>query len=359
MHFFESIFSSLSTCRQARNLLYVPFCLMVLSCAALKAQVPFDMSKIPAPLFRCPIYDGAADPAVQWNSETNEWWLFYTQRRANVPSSPGVAYCYGTAIGIAVSDNNGESWYYRGTANLPQLDEGHNSFWAPDVFKDKDTYYMVVTYIKGIHSDWGGVRNMLYYKSKDLMNWEFIEKIENTRNCIDGQVLKMKDGTWKMWYKNEPAGSETYSAISKDLKTWKTTNMSEIKTEKGHEGPIVFEWKGKYWNIIDECTDMYAGLYCYESADGTHWTYNSTLLDTPGLRKDDFDQGRHCDVVVIEDRAFMFYFTHPGRTYKADGNEDTSNTDNIEYRRSSIQMVELEYKDGKIVCDRNKFFKKK
>lgn len=328
------------------------FLCLVIGAETLYAQQPFDMQKIPSPLFRCPIYDGAADPAIQWNSEKNEWWLFYTQRRANVPGLQGVAYCYGTAIGIAVSTNNGQSWYYRGVANLPELDDGHNTFWAPDVFKNKDTYYMVVTYIKGIHSDWGGERNLLFYKSKDLMNWEFLEKIENTKGCIDGQVYQLEDGTWKMWYKNELAGSETCSAISKDLKTWKITNVSEIKTS-GHEGPVVFKWKGKYWNIIDECTNEYVGLYCYESTDATHWKYNSTLLSTPGLRPDDFDQGRHCDVIVIDDRAFMVYFTHPERTYSKKGYEIISDT--YKYRRSSLQMVELEYKNGKIICDRNKY----
>ena len=56
-----------------------------------RGQEPFDMRSIPAPLYRCPIYDGAADPASQWNSEEGEWWLVYTQRRANVQLLPGVA----------------------------------------------------------------------------------------------------------------------------------------------------------------------------------------------------------------------------------------------------------------------------
>lgn len=123
-----------------------------------------------------------------------------------------------------------------------------------------------------------------------------------------------------------------------------------------HEGPIVFYWKNKYWNIIDECNLGYVGLHCYESDDATNWTYNSTILNKPGLRPDDFDQGRHCDVVVIGDRAFIFYFTHPGRTYKMDGMEVEENTWN--YHRASIQIAELEYVDGKIVCDRDKYAKK-
>ena len=107
---------------------------------------------------------------------------------------------------------------------------------------------------------------------------------------------------------------------------------------------------------MDECNLGYVGLHCYESDDATNWTYNSTILNKPGLRPDDFDQGRHCDVVVIGDRAFIFYFTHPGRTYKMDGMEVEENTWN--YHRASIQIAELEYVDGKIVCDRDKYAKK-
>ena len=34
-----------------------------------------------APIFADPVNDGAADPAVIWNAERREWWMFYTNRR--------------------------------------------------------------------------------------------------------------------------------------------------------------------------------------------------------------------------------------------------------------------------------------
>ena len=283
--------------------LFLLIALAVLTFSTGHSQTAFDMKHIPAPLFRCPIYDGAADPAIQWNPERNEWWIFYTQRRANVPNLPGVAYCYGTKIGIAASSDNGRSWYYIGHANLPEPDQGENTFWAPDVFVDGDTYYMIVTYITGVHLNWGGKTRMLFYKSKDL-------------------------------------------------KSWTTTGNCEIKAN-GHEAPIVFHWKGKYWNIIDEWNLGYVGLHCDESDDATNWTYNPSILNTPGMRPDDNDQGRHCDVVVVDDRAFIVYFTHPGRVYASNGVEIEENT--WEYKRSSLQMAELELVDGKIVCDRDKY----
>jgi len=43
------------------------------------------------PLFRDPVFDGAADPVVVWNRQERKWFMFYTNRRANVPGLPGVS----------------------------------------------------------------------------------------------------------------------------------------------------------------------------------------------------------------------------------------------------------------------------
>lgn len=198
---------------------------------------PFDIEHAPAPLFRCPIYDGPTDPTLEWNAERQEWWMFYTQRRANVPNLQEVACVYGSKVGIAATKNNGKNWYYVGTANLPEPMQGQSTFWAPDVFKHKDTYYMIVTFIPGIHPFWGGDARLVFYKSKDLMNWDLVEEIEGTHGCIDASAFQMPDGTWKMWYKTPD--SKTNTGVSKDLTTWKVTGKCEID-DVPHEGPIVF-----------------------------------------------------------------------------------------------------------------------
>jgi hypothetical protein len=51
-------------------------------------------------------------------------------------------------------------------------------------------------------------------------------------------------------------------------------------------------------------------------------------------------------VVLSGDRAFLFYFTHPGRRPDALKNS-------TEQRRSSIQVVELHEQDGWLTCDRD------
>jgi hypothetical protein len=49
-------------------------------------------------------------------------------------------------------------------------------------------------------------------------------------------------------------------------------------------------------------------------------------------------------VVLSGDRAFLFYFVHPGVA------ADSSAPDR---KRSSIQVVELKYEDGWLTCDRD------
>ena len=76
----------------------------------------------PQPLYRDPIYDGAADPVVIWNPRVERWWMFYTNRRANVPDLPGVSWVHGTPIGIAESADGGTTWKYVGTAEIESPD---------------------------------------------------------------------------------------------------------------------------------------------------------------------------------------------------------------------------------------------
>ena len=95
--------------------------------------------------------------------------------------------------------------------------------------------------------------------------------------------------------------------------------------------------------------DVWQGLGVYKSQDCLKWTrQEKNLLEEPGQGPDDKVKGGHPDVVVCGDRAFLFYFTHSGRQ-KPNEKKDT-----YQQRRSSIQVVELEYKDGRLTCDRDK-----
>jgi hypothetical protein len=316
---------------------------------ALGAQT-LEVEKAPAPLYRDLVFDGAADPAIIYNRDRNAWFIFYTQRRANI-AVQGLADCYGNAIGMAVSETAGRTWYYAGTADLPMPDPGHNTFWAPQLNYHQGLYHMFVTYIRGVYSDWDGTPRILHYTSPDLFHWK-MEKPTGMDGYIDACVFQLPDKSWKMWYKD--GNSHISVGTSPDLFAWRDLKRVEV-SDFDCEGPIVFRWRGSYWLIVDECTGAYTGLAVFRSEDAEHWTRNSAILDSPGKRLDDNDQGRHADVAVIGGRAFIVYFTHPGRTYDASHVEVWEN-ESYRYRRCSLQVAELELLDGKLVCNRDKYF---
>lgn len=53
----------------------------------------------------------------------------------------------------------------------------------------------------------------------------------------------------------------------------------------------------------------------------------------------------------LRKRAYIFYFTHP-EVSEADRNDPDFVWD-YRHRRSSLQVAELKYADGELVCDRN------
>lgn len=295
------------------------------------------------PLFRDPVYDGAADPVVCWNRQEKKWFMLYTNRRANVPNLPGVSWVHGTPIGIAESSDGGATWSYRGTAKI-DYGQGEYSYWAPEIVWYKGLYHMFLSYVPGMHTDWSGTRDILHLTSEDLLKWKYESTLKLSSNkMIDACVLQMPDGTWRMWYNNETDHKSIYYADSPDLFMWK--DGGKVIGDQPGEGPNVFRWKNKYWMIVD----VWDGQGVYRSDDAVTWTrQKENLLQKGGQGQDDQTRGHHADVVVSGDRAYLFYFTHPGRRGEGAKKDDT------EQRRSSIQVVELEYKNGEITCDRDK-----
>jgi beta-xylosidase len=298
----------------------------------------------PKPLYRDPIYDGAADPVVIWNRHEQKWFMFYTNRRANVPGLSGVSWVHGTPIGIAESADGGVTWTYRQDANIGYA-KGNDTYWAPDVIEHDGTYHMYLTYVPGIfESWWPHPRDIIHLTSKNLLDWKYRSTLKLASDAvIDASVFRLDDGTWCIWYKNERDHSYIYHADSPDLYTWQ--EKGKVIGDREGEGPKIFAWKGRMWIVMDN----WNGLGVYRQEDSGLWSRQPwNLLVEPGTGNDDQSMGKHPDVVVNDGRAYLFYFTHPGQ--KGDGSEENT----TEQRRSSIQVVELEYKDGWITCDRNK-----
>ncbi|WP_139125856.1 family 43 glycosylhydrolase [Arcticibacter eurypsychrophilus] len=298
------------------------------------------------PLFRDPIYDGAADPVVIWNKKEKKWFLFYTNRRASDTLATGVTWVHGTRIGIAESKDGGATWKYRDTANIKYRPTPDYTHWAPEVIEHEGTYHMYLTYVPGVFKDWGHPRDIIHLTSKDLLNWDYVSTLKLASDkVIDACVIKRPDATWRMWYNNERDSKSIYYADSKDLNNWET--KGKAVSDRGGEGPKVFYWKGKYWMLVDN----WAGMGLYYSNDLLKWTKQpERLLEFPGKGLEDQAIGGHADVVIQGDRAFVYYFTHPGRSKAKPAPENS-----IDSRRSLIYVAELEYnKDGFITCDRDK-----
>lgn len=272
--------------------------------------------------------------------------MFYTNRRANVPGLTTVTWVHGTPIGIAES-KDGANWTYRGTVNFPKDipdTAGTPTFWAPALVYDKGVYHMYVVVVPGIFTDWEHPRTIVHVTSPDLKAWKYEGTLPLVTNkVIDPCVLHLPDGTWRMWYNNERTGKTTYYADSPDLYHWTDKGSAHLPKDRG-EAPLAFHWQGYYWLLIDLLGN--SGLGAYRSDDALTWDRQpASLLDQPGTGRDDQNGGHHPEVIVSGDRAFLYYFVHPGVAADDPSKRDT--------KRSSMQVVELKYVDGWLTCDRN------
>lgn len=317
-----------------------------------------DKPKVAAkPLYRDPIYDGAADPTLIYNKERQAWWMFYTNRRANMEGGRGVEWVHGSPIGIAESTDGGATWRYVQDANINYGRDKNYTYWAPDVIEANGKYHMFLTVVPGIFADWKHPREIVHLESTNLKDWTFMEKCEGlaSERVIDASLIYAGDtsartseknpedkaGEWLMFYNNEADGKTIWLAKSKDLHTWQ--NYGQIIKDRRGEGAKVFRFKGKYWMIVDN----WDGMGVYSSDDLMTWKRQATeLLSEPGTGPDDGVNGNHADVVVSGDRAFIFYFTHPGRNIR-------NAPDNYDTRRSSIQVAEIIYENGQLKCERD------
>jgi hypothetical protein len=306
-----------------------------------------DLGKVaPRPLYRDPLFDGAADPVVVYGGSSGRWYMLYTNRRANAPTTRGVEWVHGTRIGIAESVDAGVTWHYRGEADIElpaELGGVKATHWAPEVVRDElGTFHLFMTVVPGIFEDWNHPRHIVHLTSRDLHTWRDARAVElATTRAIDASVVRLPEGSWRMFYNNELDNKAIWYADSADLERW--IDRGRLIADQAGEGPKAFRWRDKWWLI----TDVWRGLAVYTSDDGVQWTRQpENLLERPGRGADDHVKGAHADVVVSGDRAWLFYFTHPGRTADAKGDSHAT-------RRSSIQVVELRQDGGKLAVDRD------
>ncbi|MDQ2687551.1 MAG: glycosyl hydrolase, partial [Armatimonadota bacterium] len=118
-------------------------------------------------------------------------------------------------------------------------------------------------------------------------------------------------------------------------------------TDEAHEGSNVFALGGFYWMI----TDPWYAFGVYRSDDLVHWAKTGNILGGAGTRPQDGVKGALGDVVTLGDHAFIFYFTHPGRIA-----DHTPDENDLNLRRSVIQVARLEIENGGLKCLRDEPF---
>lgn len=309
-----------------------------------------SMHIAPAPLFRDPIYDGAADPVMVWSREEKCWWMLFSARRANAPTQDVAAY-YGTRIGTASTPDHGKTWIFRGYLDL-EFEKGWNTFWAPDIIYHNGEYHMFIVYIKGVRNHWGGDANIVHFTGKNLFDWKYQGPLTlSSSKVIDATIFQLPNGKFRIWYKDETRGANTMMSESSDLVHWETSKEPAIGG-RAHEGPKVFKYQNYYWMLTDE----WQGMRVYRSADLDHWEKQGLILDKPGTREDDKPSGAHGDVLVFGDKAYVFYFTHPGRAKHGELKPDPDGNMFYTNHRTTIQVAPLEFVNGTLEADREKPF---
>lgn len=312
-------------------------------CNAQDVNTSHATQEAPKPLYRDPVHDGAADPSLIWNRAQKKWMMFYTNRQADLSGADpeDVAWVHGTQIGIAESKDGGTTWKHAGVAKIPYGRQDY-TFWAPELVWDRGVYHMYVTVVPGTFHDWNAPREIIHLTSEDLSNWEFASKLPLASDrVIDPCVLKIEDGTWRLWYKDERDHSFIHFVNSTDLYHWTAGGVAI--NDRPSEGPIVFRWKGSIWMIVD----AWNGLGVYRSTDASHWVrQGDNLLFGAGSLPTDRSEGHHVDVQVSNDRAFVFYFVQQVGLDMVSGVPNSAH-------RSAIQVVELKDVNGELKADRD------
>lgn len=317
------------------------FVSVALAFSLIAPMAVYAQSSAPKPLYRDPVYDGAADVSIIYDARAKNWKMFYTNRRATLRLEEGdVSWVHGTPIGVAVSQD-GVGWSYQGVADIPKSCTGE-TLWAPEMYAENGTYHMWLTVVPGIFKNWRGNRFIVHLTSPDLKAWHCADKVDTgTDRSIDATVMK-KDGVYSLWFKDEAKGSRLYRLISTDMKSWVRQPDPVIDTNM--EGPKVFRFGGHYWMIAD----VWKGLMVLRSDDLQNWTPQpGRILEKPGTKPTDDEKGQHPDIVVNDGKAFIYYFVHQK-------NAPEAATDPKWWQRTVVQVAELKIgPDGWLSVDRD------
>ena len=297
--------------------------------------------RIPAdfPLYIDPVYNGSTDPMVWYNPNTKTYYMYHTSRRSNVEGLGGIESVHGSPIGIAESRDGGASWTYLRDADIDYAPDPNPTYWAPEVIWHEGKFHMYLTYVPGIFDTWEHPRDIVHLTSTDGISWHTESVLDlAVRKVIDACVAQLPDGTWRLWYNNEPDGKTIFYADSPDLYHW-TDKGKVLSIVTRGEGPNVFTLNGKIYMIVDE----WKGLSVFTTEDYDNWTKQEGRYLVDGV--DGQLRGNHADVEVVDGHAYMFYFSGIRETDPATGQPRRR-------RGSAVYVTELvQAEDGTLSCD--------
>ena len=200
-----------------------------------------------------------------------------------------------------------------------------------------------------MRNHWGGKSTTMHYTSKNCWDWKYRGPVNfGEDNVIDITLCQDETGLWHAWYKKNDRAN-IWTSESRDLKHW--TQGRPAQTEGSCEGPKVFRFANYYWMLTDE----WHGMRLYRSSDLKKWERQGCILEDATTRPDDTPSGAHGDVVVVGGKAYVIYFTHPGRKSHSQANMNGIGNFPYEERRSSLECGELVFKDGTLECRRTDF----
>jgi hypothetical protein len=343
-----------------KNIKYLLTAFVLTKAVMLLAQTK---QQTPAPLFVDPNYHGSCDPEIVYNPHDKYYYIYYTSRRATVENL-----FTATPLGI-IRSKNLQKWEFWGYCKFDGIGGSKDmpaTFWAPAITVHKNQMHMFVTWKPDTNTTqgpWGGKGSIVHYKTtldKPIDGWQKVAQMHtDSLDALDATVYTQNDSV-HVWFKAKKINEKKnnlYHFASKDFKAWEAKGFSKsdvfnekVTGQKFEEAPYIFKWKNKYFMI----TDPHEGLMVYQSDNGKNWTYQGIILLNSGKRPLDNSRARHCSVVVKNNRAFIIYHVEPWREYDEPGRKAKSiYKQAIANRKSVLQMAELKYIDGKIVCDRN------
>lgn len=328
--------------------------LLLVSCATALGTDPGLRPPLaaPKPLYDNPDYHGACDPEVIWNTQTREWWIFYTARRA----TRGIDSYVGTPIGVIASPNL-RDWRSLGYVSLDDRPGGPDlpvTYWAPALIRHGDTYHLFLTYKDNATPPWGGPGVLRHYAAPaaDLLNgWKLVASPAfGPAGAADATLIRIGD-TFRACYRAGDNG--IHWSASKDLLTWQDqgpvageVNAAGPSRSFGRQdGPCIFSFGGSYWLL----TDPQVGLAVYQSADALTWRYQGRILEQPGTGPQDATIARHPTVALAAGRAFLIYHTEPHRLFPAPPLEQRAPAQKI----ACLQIAELRITSGQLTCARD------